>query len=154
LGDPQKTIIILIADDNKDDCLMAQEALSKIEIPHRLDRVSDGDMLLDYLYRRDEYEYLQNLPLPSLILLDLNIPKKSGLEVLREIKSDPNLRRIPIVILTTSETEEDIYASYDTGASSFINKSVTFASLMDIMEEIGKYWLEIVELPPDSLKRS
>ena len=147
-------IIILIADDDQDDRLLAQEALGKVNIPHRLDMVSDGEMLMDYLYRRGEFERLQNKPLPSLILLNLKMPKKSGLEILRELKSDVQLRRIPIVVLTSSETQEDVYASYDSGANSFIAKSVAFSSLVDIFEEIGKYWLEIVELPPNPSKRS
>lgn len=153
MGESPKTITILMADDDEDDCLLAQEALSKVEIPNHLDIVSDGEMLMDYLYRRGEFENLQNIPLPGLILLDLNMPKKSGLEVLREIKSDPHLRRIPIVILTSSETPNDVYASYDNGANSFVTKSVALTNLVDIVEEIGKYWLEIVELPPNSIKR-
>lgn len=110
-------------------------------------------MLMSYLQRKNEFTHLKNVPLPGLILLDLNMPKKSGLEALREIKADPQLRRIPIVILTTSETEEDVFKSYDSGASSFVTKSLGFSSLGEVVEEIGKYWLEFVELPPDSLKR-
>ena len=154
MGDSPKSITILIADDDEDDCLLAQEALNKVGIPHRLDIVSNGIMLMDYLRRQGEFEHLQNQPLPGLILLDINMPKKNGLEALREIKSDPLLRRIPIVVFTVSGIEKDVYDSYDHGASSFITKSVTLTELASIVEEIGKYWLEIVELPPDSIKRS
>jgi CheY-like chemotaxis protein len=86
-------------------------------------------------------------PRPGLILLDLNMPKKDGREALQEIKADPNLRRIPVVILTTSEAEEDVYRSYDLGANSFITKPVTFESLVELMRVMGRYWIELVELP-------
>ncbi len=150
MGDARKPIIILMADDDADDCLLAQEALEDIDTVERLDFVGDGEALMDYLHRTDAFTYLKDTPLPALILLDLNMPRKGGLEALREIKSEPALRRIPIVILTMSETEEDVYESYDNGATSFITKSVTLSSLVDVVAEIGKYWLEIVELPPES----
>jgi len=154
LGESPKSITILMADDDSDDRLLVREALENVDIPHQLDVVTDGEMLMDYLYRRGSYQHLQNAALPSLILLDLKMPKKTGMEALKEIKADPHLRRIPIVILTTSETEGDVYKSYDIGASSYITKSVTLTSLVEAVEEIGRYWLEIVELPPDSIKRS
>jgi CheY-like chemotaxis protein len=143
-----------MADDDEDDCLLAQEALAHLDLDLQLDIVSDGEALLNYLRRQSPYESLKGLPLPSLILLDLNMPRKSGLEALREIKSDPQLRRIPIVILTTSEVEDDVYESYDQGANSYITKSVTLTSLVEVVEEIGKYWLEIVELPPETPHRA
>lgn len=102
---------------------------------------------MDYLYRRGKYVRESDSPRPGLILLDLNMPKKDGREALTLIKSDPNLRQIPVVVLTTSKAEEDIYRSYDLGANSFITKPVTFASLVDVIKTIGKYWFEIVELP-------
>ena len=89
--------------------------------------------------------------MPGLILLDLNMPKKDGREALEEIKRTPHLRRIPIVVLTTSKGEEDIYRSYDLGASSYITKPVTFAALVKVIQAIGKYWFELVELPPTDL---
>jgi CheY-like chemotaxis protein len=102
---------------------------------------------MDYLYHRGQYTNSKVAPRPGLILLDLNMPKKDGREALREIKADINLRKIPIVVLTTSRAEEDIYRTYDLGANSFIIKPVTFASLVEVMKTIGKYWFEIVELP-------
>ena len=99
---------------------------------------------MDYLHRQNGYE---NAVLPSLILLDLNMPRKSGFEALQEIKSDPKLRRIPVVILTTSKAEEDIVRSYDLGVNSFIVKPVTFEALVETVRELGKYWFQIVELP-------
>ncbi len=154
MGDLHKQIIIVIADDNPDDCLLAQEALTKLNLEHQLDVVPSGEALLDYLYRREAYESLQGTPLPGLILLDLNMPHKNGLETLREIKSNRHFRRIPIVVLATSEAEDDVYDSYDSGANSFVTKSVSLSGLVEVVEEIGKYWLEIVELPPESSQLS
>lgn len=131
--------------------MLAQEALAHINMEHEVHTVSDGMALMDYLHRRGSFESFKNSPLPGLILLDLYMPRMSGLDALREIKSDPLLRRIPTVILTTSELEEHIQQSYDLGANSFIPKSVTYSSLAEKVEEIGKYWLEVVQLPPETL---
>ena len=112
----------------------------------------DGEELLDYLYHRgSKYTAPGSSPTPGLILLDLNMPRKDGREALREIKSDPDLRRIPVVVLTTSKAEEDIYRTYDLGANSFITKPVSFEGLVAVMRDIGRYWIEIVELPPDHI---
>lgn len=141
------TVTILMADDDEDDCMLAREALAESRLPNDLHFVQDGEELMDYLYRRGQYAQKSSSPRPALILLDLNMPKKDGREALREIKTDPNLRQIPVVVLTTSKSEEDIYRTYDLGANSFITKPVTFASLVEVMKTIEKYWFEIVELP-------
>lgn len=141
------TVVILMADDDEDDCMLAQEALTESRLANKLHIVHDGEELIDYLYRRGKYQQATTSPRPGLILLDLNMPRKDGREALAEIKADPNLRPIPIVVLTTSKSEEDIYRSYGLGANSFITKPVTFASLVEVMRTIGKYWFEIVELP-------
>jgi len=141
------TVTILMADDDEDDCMLAHEALAESRLANDLHFVRDGEELMDYLYRRGKYVDSRSSPRPGLILLDLNMPRKDGREALREIKADPNFRQIPIVVLTTSKAEEDIYRSYDLGANSFITKPVTFASLVEVMKTIGKYWFEIVELP-------
>src|SRR5262249_20282312 len=112
--------------------------------------VEDGEQLMDYLHRRNAYEGTDS-PLPGMILLDLNMPRKDGREALKEIKADPNLRRIPIVVLTTSKAEEDIFRAYDLGVNSFIVKPVTFNNLVEVTKVMGKYWLEIVELPPEGV---
>lgn len=143
-----RPITILMADDDEDDRMLAQSALEESRLVNRLDFVEDGEELLDYLQRRNNYESLQGTPLPGLILLDLNMPRKDGREALREIRDDNQLRRIPIVILTTSKEEEDIFRSYDLGANSYITKPVTFEGLVEVMRTIGKYWFEIVEPPP------
>ncbi|NEQ69681.1 MAG: response regulator [Symploca sp. SIO1B1] len=136
-----------MADDDPDDCMLAKEALAETCLANELYFVSDGEELLDYLYHRGKYAQLGSAPRPGLILLDLNMPKKDGREALKEIKADPNLRYIPIVVLTTSKAEEDIHRSYDLGANSFIVKPVTFSSLVEVMKTLRKYWFEIVELP-------
>jgi len=141
------TVTILMADDDEDDCMLAREALAESRLANDLHFVQDGEELMDYLYRRGQFIEHSSSPRPGLILLDLNMPKKDGREALREIKTDPNLRQIPIVVLTTSKSEEDMYRSYDLGANSFITKPVTFSSLVEVMKTIGKYWFEIVELP-------
>ena len=141
------TVTILMADDDEDDCMLAREAFSESRLANDLHFVHDGEELMDYLYQRGKYTAATVAPRPGLILLDLNMPRKDGREALKEIKADPSLRQIPVVVLTTSKAEEDIYRSYDLGANSFITKPVTFASLVEVMRTIGKYWFEIVELP-------
>ena len=142
-----KLVTILLADDDPEDCLLVQEALQESRLANELNVVKDGEELLDYLYCRGKYTKLIHSPLPGLILLDLNMPKKDGREALKEIKAVPNLRCIPIVVLTTSKAEEDIYYTYDLGVSSYITKPVTFESLVDIMKALAIYWFEIVKLP-------
>ena len=140
-------IVILMADDDADDRMLTRDALEESRVLNELRFVEDGEELMDYLHRRGKYADSDSSPKPGLILLDLNMPKKDGRESLKEIKSDPNLRRIPVVIMTTSKAEEDIFRSYDFGASSFITKPVTFDRLVDLMKAIGEYWVEFVELP-------
>jgi CheY-like chemotaxis protein len=111
-----------------------------------LEIVENGEELMDYLHRRGEYA---NARRPDLILLDLNMPRKDGREAIEEIKRDADLRQIPIVVLTTSSAEEDIVRSYDLGVSSYIEKPVTFDKLVEVVEALGKYWVEIVKLPPN-----
>jgi two-component system response regulator len=105
--------------------------------------------LLDYLHRRGRFSDPETSPRPGLILLDLNMPRKDGREALQEIKADPRLRNIRVVVLTTSKAEADIIRTYDLSAASYITKPVTFAALLDVIKTLGKYWLEIVELPVD-----
>jgi len=142
-----RSIPILIADDDADDRLMAKEALEECRLVNRVDFVEDGVELLAYLRRQGRYADMAKAPRPGLIILDLNMPRMDGREALREIKADPALRRIPIVVMTTSKAEEDIYRSYDLGVNSFITKPVTFDGLVTVMRALGVYWVEIVELP-------
>jgi CheY-like chemotaxis protein len=142
-----KPIVILLADDDEEDRMLTSDALEESRVVNDLRFVEDGEELLDYLYQRGRYSDPDAAPSPGLILLDLNMPRKDGREALREIKADPNLRRIPVIVLTTSKAEEDIYRTYDLGANSFITKPVHFNALVEVMKEIGRYWIEIVELP-------
>jgi CheY-like chemotaxis protein len=139
--------IILMADDDDDDCLLANEAMHESRAPNELRFVKDGVQLLDYLRGEGEFGDRTLHPMPGLILLDLNMPKKDGREALAEINRDPRLRRIPIVILTTSKAEADRVRAYDLGAASFITKPVTFDALVELMRTLGQYWIEFVELP-------
>jgi CheY-like chemotaxis protein len=146
-----RPIVILLADDDEEDRMLAGDALEASRVVNDLRFVEDGEELLDYLYHRGRYAEHGSSPTPGLILLDLNMPRKDGREALREIKADPELRRIPVVVLTTSKAEEDIYRTYDLGANSFITKPVSFEGLVAVMRDIGRYWIEIVELPPDRI---
>ncbi len=144
-----KPITLLIADDDPDDRMLIRDALSESRLANELRFVGDGEELLDYLRQQGQYAAPGSAPRPGLILLDLNMPRKDGREALREIKADPALRRIPVVVLTTSKAEADIFRSYDLGASSFIIKPVSFEGLVVVMKALGRYWFEIVEPPPN-----
>lgn len=134
-----------MADDDADDRLLLKEAFAENRLMNKLETVEDGEELMDFLHKRGKY--VDSDITPGLILLDLNMPRKSGLEALKEIKSDEKLRRLPVVILTTSKAEEDIIRSYDLGVNSFIVKPVTFDSLVELVRDLNKYWFQIIELP-------
>ena len=142
-----KPIRILIADDDADDRLLIAEALTEARLNNAVDFVEDGVELMEHLRREGKYSDLPDDHLPGIILLDLNMPRKDGREALKEIKADPDLRQIPVVVLTTSKAQEDIFKTYDLGVSSFITKPVSFEGLVDIMKTLSKYWFEIVSLP-------
>lgn len=144
------SICILVADDDPDDRLLTRRALKKSRVANRVEAVEDGEELMDYLNRRGKYSDPQSSPRPGLILLDLNMPRKDGREALQEIKSDAILRRIPVVILTTSEAEQDILRSYDLGVNAFVTKPVTFEALAMAIQKLGEFWFEIVKLPPQN----
>jgi CheY-like chemotaxis protein len=147
MRDERNHVVILLADDDEEDRMLACDALSESRLSNAVYCVTDGEDLMDYLRRQGKYAPPAEAPRPGLILLDLNMPKKDGREALREIKADPALRQIPVVVMTTSKADEDIFQSYDSGASSFITKAVTFEGLIKVMKTIGQYWFEIVELP-------
>jgi CheY-like chemotaxis protein len=143
----EKSITILMADDDEDDRLMTKEAFEEARLANDLRFVVDGVELLDYLHQRGKFSNPKDAPRPGLILLDLNMPRKDGREALKEIKADPNLRQIPIVVLTTSKAEEDIYRSYDLGVNSYITKPVSFEGLVEVILTLTQYWFKIVQLP-------
>ena len=144
-----RSITILMADDDEDDRLLTEEAFIESHLANDLHFVKDGEELMQYLLRQGEYTDPKTSPRPGIILLDLNMPKKDGREALEEIKTNPDLCRIPVIILTTSKAEEDIIRSYDLGANSFIAKPVTFRRLVEVLKTVGNYWFQIVQLPPE-----
>ena len=139
-----KPVTILMADDDEDDRMLTREALKESKVLNNLYCVEDGVELMKFLNREGQYA---NHPRPSLILLDLNMPRMDGREALAKIKSQPELRGIPVVILTTSRADEDVVRGYDLGAASYITKPVTFDNLVSLMRALGHYWIEFVELP-------
>ncbi len=147
-----KTITILMAEDDPEDRMLVKDAFEKSRLTNDLRFVEDGEELMDYLLHRGKYSDPTTSPRPGLLLLDLNMPRKDGREALKEIKTTPELRRIPVVVLTTSKAEEDIYRSYDLGGNSFITKPVTFESLVDVVKDLTRYWFEIVELPTNGVE--
>ena len=146
-----RQIMILMADDDPEDRMLAKDALEEHRLSNHLEFVEDGEELMDYLHRRGQYSELIDSPLPGLILLDLNMPRKDGREALAEIKADPNLKRIPIAVLTTSKAEEDILRTYELGVSGFVVKPVRLDGLVHVMKSLVQYWFEIVELSSDAI---
>ena len=145
----KKSAPILIAEDDEEDRELIKDAFDECGLSNDLIFVNDGVELTDYLRRLGKYANQQKYPMPGIVLLDLNMPRKDGRQVLSEIKTDPELRKIPVTVLTTSKAEEDVVRSYRLGVNSFIIKPVTFEALVKVMSTIGKYWFEIVELPLD-----
>ncbi|MCH7652169.1 MAG: response regulator [Chloroflexi bacterium] len=145
----RRAITILMADDDADDRMFAKDALEEARLANDIHFVEDGEELMDYLRHQGKFAELNGSPKPGLILLDLNMPRKDGREALKEIKEDDDLKRIPVVVLTTSKAQEDIYRTYDLGVSSYITKPVSFEGLVDIMKTLSKYWFEIVTLPSE-----
>ncbi len=143
-------ITIVMADDDDDDYLLTKKALKESKLLNKLHRVKDGEELIEYLRHEGEYANQDTYERPGIILLDLNMPRKDGREALKEIKSDPKLSNIPVVVFTTSKAEEDVYKTYQLGVNSFITKPVTFDNLIKVMQTLGTYWLEIVELPTEN----
>lgn len=141
------SITILLADDDPEDRQLVRDALTESRLRNELHTVADGVELLDYLRRQGRYAAPGIAPTPGIILLDLIMPKKSGIEVLAEIKADRELRKIPVIVMTTSNADADIWRSYELGASSYVTKPVTFTALVEVMKTLGRYWFEIVELP-------
>lgn len=148
MKEARKLPVILMADDDPDDRMLAKEALAENRLANELHFVEDGEELIDYLKQKGKYN-ADNAPKPGLVLLDLNMPKMDGREALKIIKNDSNLRKIPVIVLTTSKAEADILKSYELGVNSFITKPVTFDELVEVTRQIGRYWFGIVELPND-----
>jgi len=148
MANPSKPYTILMVDDDAEDCLLVRDALNETRREYVIHFVRDGEELFDYLYHRGEYVGGPDAAHPDLILLDLKMPKKDGCEAIRQLKSDPRLKQIPIVVLTTSTREDDVRMSYDLGVNSYVTKPVTYRGLVALMDTLSKYWFELVELPP------
>lgn len=142
-----QSITILMADDDEEDRMLTRKAFDLNRVGNDLRFVEDGEDLLDYLYRRGKYQEEGSAPRPGIILLDLNMPRLDGREALEIIKRDPSLRRIPVVVMTTSEADQDIARSYDLGANSYVTKPVTFESLAQVIKALDEYWFDVVALP-------
>jgi len=140
-----KPITILVADDNTVDCLLVKEAVKKARLHNDLRFVADGVELMDYLHRRGKYVKAADAPRPGLVLLDLNMPRKDGREALAEIKADPQLSDLPIVVMTTSKADEDFWRARGLGANIYLVKPVTFDALVNVVKSLGRYWFEIVD---------
>lgn len=151
---PRHPVTILMADDDPDDRQMTAEAFRECRLQNPMQFVVDGEELMDYLKRRGRFADEATYPMPGVILLDLNMPRKDGREALREIKEDPALADIPVIVLTTSKAEEDVARSYRDGANSFISKPVSFTALLEVVQTLGKYWLQIVDLPSNDSEKA
>ncbi|WP_297737045.1 response regulator [uncultured Maricaulis sp.] len=147
MSDENQLFTILMVDDDPDDRLLFKEACEEVRLRNPLDFLENGEQLVDYLKRRGNYADREGAPFPGIILLDLNMPLKDGREALEEIKADADLRHIPIIVLTTSKDEDDILSSYGLGASSYIVKPISLDRLMRVVNSIGEYWVQIVEVP-------
>ena len=147
MNDTSKARIILMADDDSDDRLLAKDAMTESHWEGDLLFVENGEELLDFLLRRGKYSQMPNAPRPGLILLDLNMPRKDGRQALREIRAEPGLRRLPVVVFSTSTADTDVGGLYELGANSFISKPTKFDELVHVMRVLGQYWFATVELP-------
>lgn len=143
-----KAVNILLVEDNDGDILLTREAFYEAKLQNEIAVVKDGEAALDYLFRRDRHKDDNDWILPDMILLDINLPKISGLEVLAEIKRDERLKVIPVIMLTTSENEKDIMASYKYYANCYITKPVDLNKFLEVVKTIENFWISIVKLPP------
>lgn len=145
-----RQLTMLLVEDNPRDVRLTQRAFARADLPHDLRVVRDGDEALVYLNREESYKEPQTSPRPDLILLDLNLPRMSGHELLNVLKQDQRFRQIPVIVLTTSGRPDDVRLAYEAGANAYILKPVEFARFTEVMEHLGKFWLELVELPPET----
>lgn len=141
-GCPRPRRLILLVEDNGDEAELALRALRRGSVASRVNRVPDGAEALDYLFATGSYDGRDMLDMPSLVLLDLRLPKVSGLEVLERLRGDPRTRRLPVVVLSSSGEESDVARSYDLGANSYLRKPVDFAQFMEAVDQIARYWLD------------
>ena len=144
-----RQLTVLLVEDNPRDVRLTQRAFQQAGLPHDLRVVRDGDEALAYLHHEGAYKEAETAPRPDVILLDLNLPRMGGHELLREVKQDNRFRQVPIIVLTTSERPDDVRLAYDAGANAYLLKPVEFSRFTEVIGQLGKFWLEIVELPPE-----
>jgi chemotaxis family two-component system response regulator Rcp1 len=144
-----RQLTVLLVEDNPRDVRLTQRAFQQAGLPHDLRVVRDGDEALAYLHREGAYKDTATAPRPDVILLDLNLPRMGGHELLREVKQDNRFRQVPIIVLTTSERPDDVRLAYDAGANAYLLKPVEFSRFTEVIGQLGKFWLETVELPPE-----
>lgn len=145
--DSRRFPVILMADDDEDDRLLAREALAEAGVPGEFRSVSDGEQLLAYLYQKDQYSDPARAPRPGVVLLDLNMPRMDGREALRLIRAEPAFRSLPVVVMTTSRAPADVARGYELGANTVIAKPASFHRMVEVMRTLGRYWFETAELP-------
>ena len=150
----QRESVILLVEDNPDDVELTRRAFEKSNVANEIVTVSDGQEALDYLFAAGMHAGRDAVLMPHVVLLDLNLPKISGLEVLRRMRADERTRRVPVVVLTTSNEERDVVGSYDLGANSYVRKPVDFAQFLDAARQLGLYWLVLNEPPPSARGKS
>ena len=144
-----RQLTVLLVEDNPRDVRLTQRAFQQAGLPHDLRVVRDGDEALAYLHREGAYKEIETAPRPDVILLDLNLPRMGGHELLREVKQDSRFKQVPIIVLTTSERPDDVRLAYDAGANAYLLKPVEFSRFTEVIGQLGKFWLETVELPPE-----
>ena len=144
-----RQLTVLLVEDNPRDVRLTQRAFQQAGLPHDLRVVRDGDEALAYLHREGAYQEPGIAPRPDVVLLDLNLPRMGGHELLREVKQDSRLKQVPIIVLTTSERPDDVRLAYEAGANAYLLKPVEFSRFTEVIGQLGKFWLEIVELPPE-----
>lgn len=142
-------LTVLLVEDNPRDVRLTQRAFAQAGLPHDLRIVRDGDEALAYLQREGVYGDPSGAPRPDVILLDLNLPRMGGDELLRHLKQDPHFKQIPVIVLTTSGRSDDVRQAYEDGANAYLLKPVEFARFTEVIEQLGKFWLDTVELPPE-----
>lgn len=150
ISDNFQPVKILLVEDNVQDIEITQRAFTKGRVRNELTVVRDGEEAIDYLYHRGKYQDPTTSPRPGMILLDLNLPKVGGLEVLQQIKKDDQLKQIPVIVLTVSQREEDVVRSYDLGVNTYIQKPVEFDNFMRVVNAVHEYWILIATLPPNA----
>lgn len=147
MEESQRSTAILIVDDDEDDTIMTIRAVERLKLQHGVIPIPDGQELMNYLNRSGLYADAKRFPRPALILLDLNMPRLSGMEVLRQIKSDSRFRKIPVIILSTSDAERDVRDAYECGANAYITKPISFTGVLDMIASINEFWLQLVSRP-------